>query len=379
MKPVMQMKKVILFSLAVILILGGLFFWKGGHHGLMLADVMAQWLDADQADQAVTLQLHYPDARVDPDTGKLLSHEKTLSLHVDTFRTEYADRNLCGMTVQGMTVFTDGKNLYMDTGKAYALPQMPELKRTARRLALGMLLHGRITKTGDIYTLSMKTDELELNADITVDQGFHGLTLTALIPEKGTLTATMTTMPATAHPIPREVSDAIVQAKIEAPPSIMDPLEILLPALENLLPLQGDLTLGVECGILDLEETVQFRMDQEAAQIERRGTLVSIDLPDELSGADPALLGLLLLRNGSFLREGELTRFEINLSPEAATALLKSLVPQAAGLGIGMECSTLSLDIQSDRLSSASIRADGSVPFLITTIPVTFTLQLTVA
>ena len=375
----MQMKKVILFFLAVILILGGLFFWKGGHHVPLLADVMAQWLDADQADQAVTLQLHYPDTSVDPDNGKLMTHEKTLSLHVDTVWTEYADRPFCGMTVQGMTVFTDGKNLYMDTGKAYALPQMPELKRTARRLALGMLLHGRITKTGDIYNLSMKTDELELNADITVDQGFHGLTLTALIPEKGTLTATMTTMPVTAHPIPREVSDAIVQAKIEAPPSIMDPLEVLLPALENLLPLQGDLTLGVECGILDLEETVQFRMDQEAAQIERRGTLVSIDLPDELSGADPALLGLLLLRNGSFLREGELTRFEINLSPEAATALLKSLVPQAAGLGIGMESSTLSLDIQSDRLTSASIRADGSVPFLITTIPVTFTLQLTVA
>ena len=103
------MKKVLLLSLAVLLILCGLFFWKGGHHVLVLAEVMEEWLDADQADQAVTLQVQFPLARVDPDTGKLLSHEESLSLSADTFWTEYADRKLCGMTVQGMTVFTDGK------------------------------------------------------------------------------------------------------------------------------------------------------------------------------------------------------------------------------------------------------------------------------
>ena len=60
MKRVMQMKKALIVILALVLILGGLFFWKGGHHALALADILEEWLDADDADQSLTLHVQIP-------------------------------------------------------------------------------------------------------------------------------------------------------------------------------------------------------------------------------------------------------------------------------------------------------------------------------
>ena len=59
--------------LVLIVILGGLFFWKGGHHALYLADMLEDWLEADTGAAAVTFQLQRPDYAVDPDTGRFQS------------------------------------------------------------------------------------------------------------------------------------------------------------------------------------------------------------------------------------------------------------------------------------------------------------------
>lgn len=359
------MKKAMIVLLVLVLLLTGFFFWKGGHHAVYLADVMEEWLDADDADLSMTLRVETIDQQ--------------FSLSADPFWTEYADRPLFGLSAKGVTLYTEGRNLYFDTGKAYALPELSGLRATGRRLALGLLLHGRVTRSGDIYHISMTSEDLELHVDITADRTINSIDILANLPDKTQVNASITSMPTVTHTVPREIADAIVQARLEKPMALTEPLDVLLPALEDLLPLQGELTLGVECGILDLSETVDFSMDAHATSLERSDGIVTIDLPEEISGSDPALLALLLLRNGSFLPEGDGARFEIILSAEATNQLCAALVPQIEELGIGFNESHAAVTVSGGKLSEIKLTADGEVPFLFTTIPVAFQAELTVS
>ena len=373
----MQMKKVWIVFLVLILMLGMLFFWKGGHHAIVLADALEEWLDADGSSQSLTLMVQKPDIAVD-DKGQARPVVEQMSLDAEIFRTEYADRPLYGLTTQGVSAYTDGGNLYMDTGRAYALPDLSGIRSSARELALGLLLHGRLTKDSDTYRLTMKHERMELSASITVDHGIRSVTANAVLPDEMAVTVCMTALPAEEHPIPQPVLDAMVRASMETPMSLTEPLEVLIPALEALLPLTGDLTLGVECGILELSETVTVRMDRETAELERSGVAVSIPMATKPGSIQPLPAALLLLRSGTFLKNGTDASVELTLPAETTAALCAALVPQVESLGMSFGESRAVLTIREERLTAASLTAGGEVPFLVTTIPVAFTAELTV-
>lgn len=367
------MKKLLSILLVLVFLAAGFFLWKGGHHALFLADAIEEWLDADNADQSVTLQIQRPDFAAED--GTLLPRVEQLTLSADTFWTEYHDRPLFGLTSQGVTAYTDGDILFLDTGKSYALP---ELHSSARRLAVGLLLHGRVTKNADKYRIDMDTEELELHAVLAVDRTLNAATVTAVLPDETALTLSMQTKQPTAHTIPQPVLDAMVTAKMEKPMPITEPLGILLPALQNLLPLQGNLTLGVECGILNLSETAVLRMDSEKAELERNGTTVALPLPD--TGSDPgtAALALLLLRNGTFTMDGSSAQVQLDLPPETTGQLCTALVPKLAELSITFGGSRAILTIADGKLTGVSMSAEGEVPFLLSSIPVSFRTELSI-
>ena len=373
----MRMKKVLIVILALLLILGGLFFWKGGHHAIVLSEIMEEWLDEDTADQSLTLMLMKPDITVD-DRGQAKPVVRQISLNADTFWTEYHDRPLFGLTAQGMTAWTDGKNLYMDTGKAYALPELSRFRKDLRELAVGMLLHGRVTKQNDTYSLTMKTEELELYVDITADTRVQAVNLTVILPDETAVKLSLTSKDPVSHPVPQEVADAMVHAKMEPPMDIREPLELMIPALEELLPLEGDLTLGVESGILKLEESVKLRLSSEKAELERKGVIVTLDLPVEPAALEPLGAALLLLRNGDFLIEGSDAQIHVTLPPEATDQLCAALVPELENLGFAFEESKTVLSIQGGKLSAVTLSAAGEVPFLVTTIPLSFHAELNI-
>ena len=381
MNGVMHMKKAWIVTAAVILtlvlVLTGVFFWKGGHHAIALYEILEEYADTDDAVQSLTVQLMQPGITVD-EKEHVMPDVRYMTVTADSFWTEHADRKLFGLTVQGVSAYTDGKNLYMDTGNAYSLPQPSGTDQLTRDLALGMLLYGRITKSGDDYRIRMEADALELDITVTADRSLRAVSILVLTAEDTSVRISMTAKEPLPHPIPQAVADAIVRAGLEPPMALTEPLEAVLPALENLLPLEGALKLGVECGILELQETVSLRMDLQQAQLERKGTIISIELPEELSGADPALLGLLLLRSGTFTREDASARFDITLPAETTDALCASLVPQIADLGITFSDSHARLTITDGRLVSVTMTAQGEVPFLVTTIPVAFLAELTI-
>ena len=367
------MKKLLIVFLVLLALVAGLFLWKGGHHALFLADAIEEWLDADDADQSVTLQLQRPDFTAED--GTLVPRVEQLSLSADTFWTQYHDRPLFGITSQGVTAYTDGTNLFLDTGQAYALP---ELHSSARKLAVGLLLHGRVTKDADKYSIDMDTEELELHAVLAVDQTLNAATVTVVLPDETALSLSMQAKQPTAHAIPQPVLDAMVRSKMEPPMPITEPLEVLLPALQNLLPLHGELSLSVECGILNVSDTAILRVNAEGAQLERNGTTTALPIPDAFSGADPAALALLLLRSGSFTLDGSSAEIRVDLPPEATEALCTALIPRLVELNITLGESQALLCFQNSRLSSVTLTADGEVPFLLTTIPVSFQGALTI-
>lgn len=370
------MKKLLTVFLVLVLLAAGAFLYKGGHHAVAIAQILEESLDTDNAVQSVTVQVQIPGARVDPETGQFKPHIAQYQLTCDTFVTEYADRPLLGLVTDGASAYTDGKILCMDTGKAYSLPELSNVRKYARKIVLGLLLKSRITKHGDTYEITMKYGELEMNAALTADNTLRSAAATVVLPNDTAVIVSAVPAPPAAHPIPQPVLDAMVLASMEPPMPLTEPLEFLLPALEGLLPVEGNLTLGVECGILNLSETAVLRMDTEKAELERNGTVVALSLPGGLSRADPAALALLLLRSGSFTLDGSSAQIGLDLTPETTGGLCAALVPQLEDLGIEFGESRVSLTIRDNALTAVSMTAQGEVPFLITTIPVSFTAEL---
>ena len=159
---------------------------------------------------------------------------------------------------------------------------------------------------------------------------------------------------------------------------IREPLELLLPALEKLLPLEGDLTLGVESGILKLEETVKLRLDSDKAELERKGVIVTLDLLSKAGSVEPLGAALLLLRNGDFIIRENDANIEVTLPPETTGQLCAALVPEIGNLGMTFGESMAVVSIQDGAISTVTLTAAGEVPFLVTTIPLTFTAELNI-
>lgn len=369
------MKKLLIVFLALILILCGLFIWKGGHHALILAEELEDWLDEDSGDLSLSLQISIPTFTAGEEIEPVV---RQLSLFGDAFWTEHKDRTIYGLTANGYSVYLIGNTLYMDNGTAYALPELQTYKTQVREFLTGLLLYGRVNKTEHGYAVEMEHDELTFHASVALDKGVSSVTLNLSCDLDGqpvVMTAVLTPKTVQAHPLPQPVLDAMVRAKMEPPMLITEPLEVLLPAMETLLPLDADVTLAVECGILSISDTVVLSVDEAGAVLIRNGEAFPLNLPDGLEGIDPLTAGLAILRSGSFTRDGDRAEFRIMLPSEETAELVCQLVPQAESLGITFTESEAVLVFISGKLTSAAISAEGEIPFLVTTIPLSFSAK----
>lgn len=378
MKQVMKMKKAMIVLLIVLLVmtilLAGLFFWKGGHHAIRLVGIMDEWLEADEADSTLSLDLSGLEPGSD---GKRSPKHDAPPLEASLFWTEYSDEHLFGLTVEEVTTWTDGKNLYMESGASYALPSFSALKAPARKLMLvSFLLFGRVTRDDDTYRICMTCGGLEVNVDIVADRSLEAINASIELPDGTGIAGSLVTGPKQSHDVPREISDAIVRAEMAPPAPLGEPISILFPAFENLLPLHGELTLTVEGSIDEIAETMDFTMDRQAIELEEDGELVTIDLPAELAGADPSLLSLLILQYGSYDFDDDTAEFVIKLEKDATTMLCNTLAPQISDRNIEFHESEITLTIEDGVLTSVNLSADGDVSLVFETTPVCFEAEL---
>jgi hypothetical protein len=179
---------------------------------------------------------------------------------------------------------------------------------------------------------------------------------------------------AAAHPVPREISDAMVRAKMEPPMALTEPLGVLLPALEAMIPMTGELKLGVECGILNISDSGTLHITQDQMVLKRRDTELSFPMQD----VQPLPAALMLLRHGDFSIDGQNATATVLLPPEATAALCTALVPQIKDLGMTFPESRATLTIVGGKVTGADLRVEAEVPFIVTTIPLTFTAELNI-
>ena len=91
---------------------------------------------------------------------------------------------------------------------------------------------------------------------------------------------------------------------------------------------------------------------------------------------EPLEAALLLLRNGDFLIDGSDAQIHVTLPPESTDQLCAALVPELGNLGFTFGESKAVVSIQDGKLSAVTLSAAGEVPFLSTTIPLSFHAEL---
>ncbi len=346
------MKKLLICLLLLLALPVGLFFWKGGHYALELAPKLAAALDSPTALQHLECTLNGDDTR----------------LTADITWQPHGSGRIYGLADQG--VYVHGNVLILDNGRSYSLPRL-QADNDMRRAVFGILAYGRIVKDGDEYLLTAQAEGLELKLSITA-----GKTVTAASGSfryKNTaIQGSVTSLPTEPRDIPAAVEDAIVLATMEPPPDLEDALKALVPALEQLKDLEADVSLGVACGVLNLEETVQVAVQNGTALITREGMELEIDLPGILETVEPIPAAVAILRAGEFSQEGDIASFRLALPEGTAGDLCTEAVPQLAELGVRFSDAAAELAISEGRLQTITLTANGKVPFLITEIPITF-------
>lgn len=377
MNGVMRMKKLLIVILVLLLILGGLFFWKGGHHALMLCEILEEWADADQATQSLSIQIQKPDFEADTAAEELKPLVRQMSISLESFWTEYADRDVLGFETGGATAYLCEGILYMDTGRCYALPNLEKLRKSVRDLATGLLLHGRATKEADTYHIDMKTDALELHVCVTADTQLRAISLNCITQDKTAITASLVPQKTVPRAIPQEVADAMVQAKMEPPISLSEPLEALKPLASNLEALQADAKFAVDCGILEVEGNGVVTMEDGKLVLTNDLGVVELTSLDKFKNLSPAAAAMMLLRSADYVPGDTGAEFRMEVPTYAVYSFAETLIPQFAQLPIELKDCQMVLRIPVEGPAVIHLQTDGTVPLVLVEIPLTFTADFT--
>lgn len=348
------MKKILASLLTILLLLAGLFLWKGGHHALSMASELARWAEEDASDQKFQLTLD------------------DITIEGSSFWMDRSGDRVYGITVDEFTLWLRNSVVYTDTGKAYSLPS-PEADPQA--LLWSALLKGRITREDSLRQLTLEQDSVQMTG--TMDD-FGNITLDVQWGQESDahhLSVSLQRRDTQAHTIPQNVLDAMVRADMEPPISILEPLEAVGPALAALTQMEADVTLAVECGIINLSEQLELTAGPDGLVLKRSGVEIQLPLNRTLDASAAPELVLLFLRNGDFMRTDTGAQLSLQIPGDSITGMMEAMIPQISGMGVSYDDATVSLFISGDQLETVSMEAGGSVPFLITEIPIRITVN----
>lgn len=354
---------IIAVSVVALLLLAafGFFLCRGGHHAFAVYRAVENWLMAESSDQQIQAEF---------DGFQLDAH---------LYWEDRGGSRIWGLEQDEFRVYLWDDVLYTDSGAAYAVDPLPQVENPMLRFMTAMLIGGHIEKDDDRYLLRMELTDLTLSAEISVaeDGSFQSGTL-HYDSDSVNLRASAEKRMTRSHRLPQRVLDAMVRAEMEAPIPIREPLTTLIDALRCWDMKCYDSTLSIECGILNVSQKGQLLLADDEAILEYEGYTLNIRLPDTLADADPTVMALAVLYGAEYTVDGSISRFHMALPAEETAELTEKLIPQAADLGFTFETCEAELIVKDETLSSVTIRASGTVPFLLTTIPITFTAQFLV-
>lgn len=357
-------KWICLILAVLVLFIAGTGIWmysRGIHHGIRLFAMTRDWLTAPDSDQVLTVTL--ADAE----------------LTADSFWTDgYGARIHC-LTFGQMPCYIQDQTLVLDNGKTYGLPAFSPDAEEIRELVLGALLYGQFSCQGDAIHLQLEEPKLTLTA-IAREEKLSELTVQtdaeyedSAIP----IRLRIQLQPEGPHSITQETIEALAQPD---PPSLFESLEPLLMAGTDLVKretVNGTLSLALDCGILTLQEQLQFEYvpRQGSLSLTRKGVTIPLELPEQRSALSPAALGLVLLRDGSCQIRGTAAEYSLEPDPETIQSFFSQLIPELSGIDVSFQECGARILIDGSTLQSIHVLCRGEVPFLVTSIPITITMD----
>lgn len=368
-KEVTTMKKIgigICWILAAALVAaGGFLYTRGFHHGLKIWRMTDQWFSQPEMDFQIAMEA------------------EELSLSADGFWTGSHETRVYGLDLGGAVVYCQGETLALDNGRAYALPRWEIDAAQVRQLLLGALLAGEITVQDDSYHLSVEKAGISATL-IANGDSLSVLSVQAPLTWDGQtipLSIQLQTTQIQNHTIPTPVQTALAEP---ASTALLEPLEPLLPAVAHLTEsemLTGTLAFSVECGVLSLDEELDltYQKSDGILNLQRGAIHIPLNLADFNLDLPPAAIPLLLLRDGTFAVTDTEARYNLHLQPETAQALFCALIPEIGELDLTFLDCAAELLIQDKTLDTIILTGSGDVPFLITTIPISVTVEIHLA
>ena len=141
----------------------------------------------------------------------------------------------------------------------------------------------------------------------------------------------------------------------------------------------ADMSIRVDCGPLPIQDTGKIRFSEEGLYFARGNNWT--ELTPESVKREELLLGLgwMLIRDGVWEPDGtDSGVFALTIPSEDLKGGLLSLIPELEGLDFTLEDGTFTVIIEDHQVTGMELISNGQMPFLITTIPLSIHLELTV-
>lgn len=141
----------------------------------------------------------------------------------------------------------------------------------------------------------------------------------------------------------------------------------------------ADMSIRVDCGPLPIQDTGKIRFSEEGLYISRGNEWTELT-PESVRREDLLLgLGWSLVRDGVWEPDGTASGvFSLTIPSEELKSSLLSIIPELEGMDFTLDDGKLTITIADNRLIGMELIGSGQIPFLITTIPLSIQLELTV-
>lgn len=296
------------------------------------------------------------------------------------------------VSAQGMELyFLDGK-VYFGNGRGYDLEsledELPDLDEFNLNALYLVGFKSEKLDSGTQYRLGLTEKTLsKLEGRYPGILALAGTELT-MVEENGVITACSVTHPTLS-----------IRASLNSDSQKTIPTEVLMTMTgENLRDIQslsplfhacmelaekevfgGDMSLHVDCGPLPIQDTAKVYGTRDAIYFTRGGSTSRMSL----SGLDhnqELFLGL----GWALCKDGELTEnpdgsqiYTLTTDGDMLQNLFEEMLPELSGLDITIRKGLMSVTIQDQRLRAMSLACSGEMPFLIITIPMELSMEIT--
>lgn len=318
-----------------------------------------------------------------------------IHISCDFFRQELEGEALLGLTTMGHTFYFWKDCLYLDNGRGYDLEELlPDaLDGWQKYLPALLLTEITYTKTDSGVSAQFRITERQARnlakwipegaewadalreATLSIISDAEGIREVVLSGGFGVLRGVV---------LREEPPKADTALLMEMKAGGAIPVHRILPLVRGCLALMQYDTVGAEadlelsCGLLPIRDRAELYYTKGALLLVRGGKGFRLKLSGEESGAAlfPAI-GYLMLRDGEYLPQEDGLEVRLTIPADQVKALFDQLLPEAAGLGLQFEKAEAVLRTEGDRLIALCLDCKGDMPFLITRIPIGFSMDLT--